>query len=129
MNDLSPLQKELLERADSIFTSIASATSNTVEFAKAEIPDIAYQFLLFQRVYHSLMVTLGIALLVISYGLFKAGAKEPIYERDGHYVSGLISALLGFTVCITYVKSTLLVWFAPKIFLIESMIDLAKSLH
>jgi hypothetical protein len=129
MNDTSPLQKELLERADSIFTSIASAASNAVEFAKAEIPDIAYQFLLFQRVYHSLILTLGIALLVVSYGLFKAGAKESAYKRENYYLSGLIVALFGFTIFIIYVKSTLLVWFAPKIYLIESMIDLAKSLH
>jgi len=46
---LSPMQDELLKRADSIFDGISKTVSATKEFALEQIPDVAYQLIAYQR--------------------------------------------------------------------------------
>lgn len=47
---LSPLQQNLLDRADSIFAAIGNTVTKATDFATAEIPDIAYQYVAYGRV-------------------------------------------------------------------------------
>lgn len=41
---LSPIQEELLKRADSIFDSIAKSVAQAKDFAVEQLPDIAIQY-------------------------------------------------------------------------------------
>lgn len=51
MAELSPIQKELLDRADTIFKTIAEAASKAASFAAEQLPDIAIQYIAMERVY------------------------------------------------------------------------------
>lgn len=42
---LSPIQEELLKRADSIFSSVATAVGQAKDIAVEQLPDIAYQYI------------------------------------------------------------------------------------
>ena len=129
---LSPIQQELLNRADSIFNSISKAASTSLDFAKEQLPDIAIQFIMYQRVYLTLMLIVGVFILA---GAFKLFQKAFIKSRTNHYdetvgwfIFGIITTLFGLIIFFNYIKATIMVWFAPKLFLIQGMIELSKSI-
>ena len=138
-NELSQMQQEVLNRADAIFSSIASTVSSTVDFAKEQIPDIAVQFITYSRAYYTLVEILGFIFLSLVYWLvvsvaFKNRFKcvSPHNEWHGARVGALLFGLLLIipTMGIIFgnTKTFLLVWFAPKIFLIQSLVNLAKGI-
>ena len=63
--DLSPLQQELLTRADNIFSSISDVVGKTTTFAAEQIPDIALQYVAYGRVISTMTVVVGLTLLII----------------------------------------------------------------
>ena len=131
MADLTPIQKELLARADSIFKSIAETVSAGVEFAKDQIPDIAYQYIVMERVYLSIITFLGLLAIVFAFYLIIAGVFKDKFKLGEDALSLLLPALpigiFGFVIFAVNLKSLIMVWFAPKIYIITNIIHLIKS--
>lgn len=124
---LSPMQQELLNRADSIFNSIGSAAGKAVDLANEQLPDIAMQFIMYQRVYLTLMLIVGVALLIGAFKLFQKGFVKSKTDKRSETI-GLITTLTGSILFFSYIKGVVMVWFAPKLFLIEGMIGLSKAI-
>ena len=138
---LSPMQQELLNRADEIFKSIGSAVSTATEFGKEQIPDVAYQYVAFSRAY--LSITEAIVFLIFVIGMWlvvnvgirdsrNLGMDKWNNEWVGSrivacFIGGLIS-FISIMVFVSKLKTLMMVWFAPKIFLIQGIADLAKDL-
>lgn len=137
---LSPMQKELLNRADAIFASVGKSIETAVDFSKEQLPDIAYQYLLFSRAYISLaslieFIIMGIGLwLIINVAIRdtrKLGTDK--WDRDWAgtrhvaIVSGFFITVFSMILFFSNLKSLLLVWFAPKLFLIQGMVELVKG--
>ena len=124
---LSPMQEELLKRADSIFMSISDAGKIALGVAKEQLPDIAYQYLAYGRAYTTFIVILSLAvfLLVLIVGYKMTSVR---YRKSGDdivfipYAMGI--AIVGFPALILFcnnISSFFMVWFAPKIWLITEV--------
>lgn len=139
---LTPLQSELLARADSIFASIGNVVSAASETAitagqavAREIPDIAIQYVMYGRVMASIWILLGIVSLYGAYQLFWRGAFLDVRgytTADGRIVSGImgiVSGAFGVGAILSTMRDFVLVWTAPKIWLITEMVALAGTIR
>lgn len=135
MSELSPIQKELLDRADSIFKSIADTVNTGVEFAKDQIPDIAYQYIAMERVYLTSVVAMIVLTFIVStYATWKFTFKNCMniegYDAESRYIALLPYALVAIGCTVTFfahLKPLIMVWFAPKIFIITNIVTLIKG--
>jgi len=88
---LSPIQQELLNRADSIFDSIKNAAIVAKDFAVEQLPDVAYQLIALERAYLTTLFLLpfifitGLILLVMKH--FKINKN-----RSGDTWAGFLAA-------------------------------------
>lgn len=138
-NKLSPLEQELLNRADAIFTYVGEAAEKAANFAGQQIPDIAIQYIAYNRVYLSLVVGIACFILFLQQFLVlkycrardKYYKDEGGYNDDGHwfayFLSTLIIGLGSVTAILANMKELIMVWVAPKIFLIEHIVHLVKG--
>lgn len=127
-NKLSPMQEQVLQRADSIFASISAGVAKAGEFASEQIPDIAMQYVMFGRAYNTTAV-LGSLLLIAIYlfavrKAYKTGKDEILFPVG--MLGGFVTTITAIPIFLTHIKSFLLVWFAPKIWLITEIVSLVK---
>lgn len=136
---LSPMQSELLNRADQIFSSIANSVAQAGSFVAEQVPDVALQYVAFGRAYQTALLVLGLSLFIfgiymmVSWACFNKFNRPS--DRDGAwggsrvvmFIGSLFPMIIGFIIFFTNIKDTLLVWFAPKVWLILELAELAKS--
>lgn len=132
---LSPIQQEILNRADSIFASISSTVGAGVELAKEQLPDIALQYIMFGRGYTSILMVLALVLLVVAYHCaVRVGIKDKYKMGDSELriiiaiLGGIVSAFIGTLMFFMNLKEFILVWFAPKIWIIQEIVHLVKRM-
>ena len=136
---LTPIQQELLNRADSIFAYVGEAAAKAADFAGREVPDIALQYIAYNRVYLSVIVGLAFVVLALHQFLMirfclakdKHFDTSGRYNDDGHWMLYIVTSIfiwLG-TIIVIFgnIKDLIMVWVAPKIFLIEHIVHLVKS--
>ena len=142
---LSPMQEELLKRADAIFASIGDAVSKASDVAvqagqvvAKEVPDIAFQYIAFGRAYHTMWVVLALVGLFICYKWFlQAGLwnSKNIEDYDRYTwgaprialtVAGAASGIFGLVAFFANIKDAVLVWAAPKVWLILEIAELVR---
>lgn len=96
------------------------------DFAREQLPDMAMQFVAFGRAYDSFMILFSIALFV---GVVVCIVKAIKSENEEIYGPVIIVSVIGLLTSITIffgnIKSFMMVWFAPKIWL---MVEFAKFL-
>lgn len=133
--NLTPIQTELLNRADSIFKTNAETASKVSDFAAEQLPDIAYHYIAMERVYLSSIVGLAI-LFIIASSIFvwKFTVKNCMnftgYDDDLRYYvlfPYTFIVIVLFIVFFTNLKSLIMVWFAPKIYIITNIVTLIKG--
>lgn len=132
---ISPIQQEMLNRADSIMNAISSTVSKASNFAADQIPDIAMQFVTYGRV--SLTAYLIIAILTVLLGLWLVIGvgvmnKCKLADRDGDWsvpqcmlaIAGAVISIIGLMTFVTNFDKCMMVWFAPKLWLIQTIATL-----
>lgn len=139
-SNLSPMQAELLNRADAIFSAVAAGVQKAGTFVADQVPDIAYQYVAFGRAYSTLWLLIGLALVI--FGIFviiKVGINnhyqlpnstyndEPHGGRIVAAIVGAVSSFVGFFMFAVNTKDALMVWFAPKVWLLIELAKLIKS--
>lgn len=135
---LTPIQTELLNRADAIFDSVAKTVNQARDFAVDQVPDIAVQYLMWGR--GSLTVYVIMALILIIVGLWltvkisllnsrnlPSSPSEPHFIRFIAGFSGVVLLVAGMIIILVNLNQFLMVWFAPKIWLITEMVNLVKQ--
>lgn len=152
---LSPMQREVLERVDSIFGAIGNTVNKGTdmvgkgidkagelaakggEVLSEQLPDIAYQYVAFGRAVNTAAILLGIVLAWIGYHLFwniacRNSRNLPNSSGEWHsgrvvsFIFGLVGIIAGFLTVVFNAKEFLLVWFAPKMWLILEIVELVK---
>lgn len=128
---LSPLQQALLNRADEIMNAISAAAHSATDFAKEQLPDIAMQYVAYGRGYTTFVVVIGALLMIAGLvGFFRyviGNAKD--YSEDGRIVVGIftvISTFVGSIVLFTNISTFMMVWLAPKVWLIQEIVHMIK---
>ena len=134
---LTPIQTELLRRADSIFDSLAKTVNQAKDFASEQIPDIAFQYVAWGRGYLTAYEVIGTILVIV--GLWSVvrvslmnSLKLPNDCRDPHAVrfiagfAGLGMTVAGAIITLRHLKEFMMVWVAPKVWLITEIVNLVR---
>lgn len=147
--NLSPMQQELLNRADKIFDWIGNSVDKVGDLAvkggqavAEQIPDIAIQYVTYGRAVLTIYLLIGIFLLFMSYytvvrvGLrdsMKLGTVQKWDGADWHPMRYVISicggvggGIFGALFFFVNLKEAILVWFAPKVWLMLELVHLVK---
>jgi hypothetical protein len=127
MND--ELQNKLAE----VLGGIAEGVSQAKDFAVEQLPDVAQQYIMFGRMWE----TAAFVMLVAATGLFtwmffrgwnapdEAGYRD--MERAQMLILfGSIPGVVFAIFSIAQLKDVLLVWFAPKLYLLQGIAGLVK---
>lgn len=125
------LQAKLVE----ILAGIQSATKAAGDFAVEQLPEIVQQYILYGRIASLVWVFVGIAIFAVGALSIKRarleGHGEWKYEsfmKDfglGYWL-GAIFCVTGLISSAISINSALLVWFAPKVWLIKEIASLIK---
>jgi hypothetical protein len=127
---LSPMQQELLNRADAIFSAMADAASKASSFVAEQVPEIALQYVAFGRAWLTTLVVISILCVIVSAILFRWLAKNGLDDSPlpfSVFFGMCVSFVLGLVLILNNLKDFLLVWFAPKVWLITSIAQLVSS--
>jgi hypothetical protein len=137
--NLSPIQTELLRRADSIFDSVAQTVNQAKDFAAEQIPDIALQYVSWGRGYLTAYMVIATILLIVGiYWLIRISILNSRNLPNDRYhephtvriLSGLGGGIMICASTITILinlKEFMMVWFAPKVWLITEIVKLVKQ--
>lgn len=128
---------QLLSQASTILQMFLDGLKATKDFALEQLPDIAMQFILFQRAWLTFCVALATIILIVGITWCIKWIRISILEfnnkKDGSgelfigVVGLIITALISVIMFINTLKPFFLVWFAPKVFLIQALVTLIKT--
>lgn len=127
---MNEIAQELLKRADVIGAWLSGAVTKTADFATAQAIDIAMQYVAFGRAWYTTATILSIFGVVFSIWMGKK-LFEHIKNDD---ISGLIllvplifAAPVSVITFFNSVKDCIMVWAAPKVWLMIQLAELAKQ--
>ena len=134
---LTPLQQNLLDRADSIMDSIATTVDKASTFAAEQVPDIALQYVAFGRASITAYVALSMVMFCVAFWLcIRVGImnsrKYPTsnYSWDDRRIGATIFGgglgVVSIIVFLVNLNNFIMVWVAPKIWLINEIARLVK---
>lgn len=129
------MKEELQSKLVEILTSIQTGVGKAADFAVEQLPDIAQQYITFGMVSNVVGSLLALGFSVglgwFSYWLFttpkgkgKYGHIEPEYGAGGAF--SVIGSTIAAMIFIVGLKETLLVLFAPKVWLLMELAKLVK---
>jgi hypothetical protein len=135
---LSPLQQALLDRADAVMDSMSAAVSKASSFAADQVPDIALQYVAFGRASLTTYIVISLILLAVAFYLSvrvaimnSRGYREDSYSWDDRRTAGMVVglgfAMAGLGVFLHNLNNFIMVWVAPKIWLINEIALLVKK--
>jgi hypothetical protein len=123
MND--ELQSKLVE----VLTGISEGVSQAKDFAIEQLPDVAQQYIMFGMVWETSLLALYVTFMaLIAFGLWKLWRSDTVeFEAQaGLIVFGIFSEIALIFAFIFQLKPVLLVWFAPKLYLLQGIAGLVK---
>lgn len=124
------MNEELQSKLVEVLTGISEGVAQAKDFAIEQLPDVAQQYIMFGMVWETaLFVALGVVTItsaLMSYSLWK--------NRDefDEFLVGFIGPLAGLfgviaaIFAVAQLKEVLLVWFAPKLYLMQGIAGLIK---
>jgi hypothetical protein len=119
------LETKLVE----ILGAISDGVAQAKDFAVEQLPDIAQQYILFGRAWETIAFSISVSAVV---GLIYVTVKIPksqIIEDDSKWELAILTAGAAFfalLIAIYNLKDFLLVWLAPKLYLIQGLAQLVK---
>lgn len=122
------IEQKLLEQASGILEAITTAVGQAKDLAIEQLPDIAYQYIAFNRAYLTTVFVLAtlIAITVFIWAWYKETHCESYLSGQYGFFATFVFIPAAFTSFAT-MKSVFMVWLAPKIFLIEQLVNLIKK--
>ena len=113
-----------------ILTSIQSALSATGDYASKQLPDIANQYIAYNRVSLTLGYVICIVFL-ISVVIFAYKNREHFdYDDDATIIFGvfcLLPTFWSFVWALFNFNNLIMVWFAPKVYLVYEIKNLLAN--
>jgi hypothetical protein len=129
MND--ELQNKLAE----VLGGIAEGVTQAKDFAVEQLPDVAQQYIMFGMVWETAAFVMLVAATWLFTWMFLRGWKmasddEASYrDADRGQMMMIFGSIVGVTTavfCLAQLKAVLLVWFAPKLYLLQGIAGLVK---
>lgn len=129
---LSPMQEQLLGQASNILQSVTETVSKAADFASSQVPDIALQYVTYGRASASAFIVVGFLFLLAAWWMVFRVCIKDVYKMsaDGRAFIGIFGGILstfgGLTILFANINNFLMVWFAPKVWLIKELVNLVK---
>ena len=122
------IEQKLLEQASGILEAITTAVGQAKDLAIEQLPDIAYQYIAFNRAYLTTIFVLCTitAIVIFIWAWYKETHCESYLNGQYGFFAAFVFIPAAFTSFAT-MKSVFMVWLAPKIFLIEQIVNLIKK--
>ena len=129
MND--ELQNKLAE----VLGGIAEGVTQAKDFAVEQLPDVAQQYIMFGMVWETAAFAMLVAATVVCGWMVLRGwrltsDKEASYSDQDRgqmlMIFGSIPGVFTVVASIVQLKAVLLVWFAPKLYLLQGIAGLVK---
>lgn len=134
------MEKELQGKLVEILTSIQDGVGQAKDFALGQLPDIAQSYIAYGRLSASLAVAIGLALVAVApWALFRmayhdrlylttSGEEEATHKGKGFllFVVGVAGGAVGVALLLINVQSAMLVWMAPKVWLLKQLASLIR---
>jgi hypothetical protein len=119
------LETKLVE----ILGAISDGVAQAKDFAVEQLPDIAQQYILLGRAWETIAFSISVAAVVgLVYGTVKIAKSQNIDDSEQWVMALMVggAAFLSLLIAIDRLKDFLLVWFAPKLYLIQGLAQLVK---
>ena len=125
------LQLKLVE----ILTAIQVGVGKSADFALEQLPDIAQQYVLYGRAWHTASVLWWLAILASSVWVaLRFGFLSKEVNSWGKWSDGRVAAAMSGTgatgvssfILLWELRSAMLVWFAPKVWLLKEVAGLLQ---
>ena len=134
------MSQELEGKLVEILSSIQAATGKAADFAIDQLPDVAQSYVAYGRVSSSLLALAAIAAAAVSLhvsynkGFNDKAAPHQDGWQKGHWndsriaftVIGSVCFLFALLVCVPVINEALLVWLAPKVWLLKELAHFVK---
>ncbi len=117
------MEKELQGKLVEILSSIQAATGKASDFAMEQLPDIAQSYVVYGRVYATACIAFG-ALSFIA--MLWAGNRFSRSSEGGSWIAAAFGSMVPLMIFLTTFSEMLMVWFAPKVWLLKELAQLVK---
>jgi hypothetical protein len=112
-----------------ILTQIQSTVGQAKDFTLQQLPDIAQSYIYYGMVSSVVWFLIGLGLCYLSYVFYKKtkGPKEDWYDdKIAEWVVSALSGFFGASITFVALENLLLVWFAPKVWLLKEIASFLK---
>lgn len=129
------MKEELQGKLVEILSALQSAAGKAGDFATAQLPDIAQQYIVYGRFQATATLVAYVLLLCLSLGIsLKFGYLSAGKDHDGWWTNsrffaaafGTLASIFCLLGVFGWANSAFLVWFAPKVWLIKEIATLIK---
>ena len=126
------MKEELNSKLVEILTSIQTAAGKASDFALEQLPDIAQSYVLYGRVYSLVALFLCLLVFPVVVWVMRKTYKETVHGNVDEIVwlpvglGSFAATLVSVLVFLNTLPSALLVWFAPKVWLLKELASLVK---
>ena len=125
MND--ELQSKLAE----VLGGIADGVSQAKDFAVEQLPDVAQQYIMFGMVWQTVAFLVSLAVFVafcmlLFFIIKKRSDLDEVIVGLGGGLTVVIAIPFSLVVVMETMKNMLMVWFAPKLYLLQGIAGLLK---
>lgn len=117
------MNEQLQSKLVDILTGIQTAIKTAGDFAWGQLPDIATQYVMYGRALYT--VGVGFGLLLIAIALFSSW-RFVFKDEDAWTFPMIVGGVLGCLITAANIGPMLLVWFAPKVWLLQELSKLVK---
>lgn len=128
------MKDELNSKLVEILSSIQSAAGKASDFAVGQLPDIAQSYIMYGRAISIFWVVAGLLIIGLAIILWQSVPRLSESEKldsfflffGGHKWVAVFIATMGFITFCNAISATMLVWFAPKVWLLKEIASLLK---
>jgi hypothetical protein len=123
------MKEELQGKLVDILTSIQTAAGKASDFALEQLPDIAQSYVAYGRAYSMVSLAFFVCVALGSALALRWAVNSKNQDSPGPFFAGLVggaAGLISLGMTLVSVKGAMLVWFAPKVWLLKEIATLIK---
>ena len=118
------MKNELEPKLVEVIGQLQGAVMKASDFAIQQLPDVVQSYILYGRISNLFTLVFELALLYGCWRLYKLPTKKGLHEEEEAFLKTTFSGTVGVATLILAlfsIQETVLVWAAPKIWLIKEL--------
>jgi hypothetical protein len=128
------MKEELQSKLVEILTAMQTAAGQAKDFALDQLPDIAQSYIVYGRVTSTLLLLMSMTVCGTAiYLVYRAFTSKEVDRSGDWVVPRVVTAMLGACAAVISgfisafgIGPTMLVWFAPKVWLLKEIAGLIR---